>query len=123
MRAGKINIIGILIVAALIVGGVFLHTFGGYYWDAVNMKEVVRNTSMTYQERGKDRAYDRLTQELYQRDIPAYIVEDFCKMSKRGKIFSVRCTWEVDVAWPFTSVYRHMSFDVEAKRGPTGFVD
>ncbi len=123
MRAGKINIVGILIVLALIVGGLFLHTFGPYYWDAVNMKEVVRNTSITYQDRGKAKGLERLTQELYQRDIPDYIVEDDCKLSSRGQTFTVTCAWQVEVAWPFTSITRVMDFDVEAKRGAHGFID
>ncbi len=123
MRAGKINIVGVVLVLALIIGAIFLHTFGPYYWDAVNMKEVAQNPSITYAERGKDRAMDRLTQELYQRDIPDYIVEDDCKLSNRGEVFTVRCAWDVEVAWPFTTVTRVMSFETEAKRGPSGFLD
>ncbi len=123
MRSGKINIVGILIVLALIVGALFLHAFGPYYWDAVNMKEVVQNTAITYQDRGKGKAGERLTQELYQRDIPDYIRERDCKFSSRGEIFTVRCEWQAEVAWPFTSITRVMSFDIEAKRGPNGWVD
>ena len=123
MRAGKINVVGILIVLVLVAGAVFVHTFGPYYWDAVNMKEVVRNTSITYQDRGKAKGLERLTQELYTRDIPDYIVETDCKLSSRGQVFTVSCSWAVDVTWPFTSVVRRMEFDVEAKRGPNGFID
>ncbi len=123
MRAGKINIVGILIILALIIGGVFAYTFGPYYWDSVTMKEVARNTALTYQDRGKAKGLERLTQELYQRDIPDYIVEKDCKFSNRGQTFIVTCAWAVDVSWPFTSISRHMSFEVEAKRGPHGFID
>ncbi len=123
MRAGKINIVGILIVLALIVGALFLHTFGPYYWDAVNMKEVVQNTAITYQDRGREKGLQRLTQELYQRDIPDYILENDCKLSSERQIFTVRCAWDIQVAWPFTEIYRTMSFDVEARRGPNGWVD
>lgn len=123
MRAGKINIMGVILVLALVVGGVFLHTFGPYYWDAVNMREVVQVTAITFQERGKKHAVERLTQELYHRDIPEYIQESHCKLTEHGKIFEVRCAWEVQQAWPFTSIYRTMSFEAEAKRGPSGFID
>jgi hypothetical protein len=123
MRAGKINIVGILIVLALAAGGVFLYTFGPYYWDAVNMNEVVRNTAITYQDRGKGRAELRLTQELEQREIPLYITEDDCKLSSRGQVFEVKCSWVVEQAWPFTDVVRVMEFEKVAKRGPTGFID
>jgi hypothetical protein len=123
MRAGKINIVAILIVLALVVGAAFLHTFGPYYWDAVNMKEVVRNTALTYQDRGREKGLERLTQELYQRDIPDYIVEDDCELESYDRMFTVRCAWSVSVEWPFTSISRVMSFDVQAKRGPNGFVD
>jgi hypothetical protein len=123
MRAGKINIVAILILVALVIGALFLHTFGPYYWDAINMKEVVRNSALTYQDRGKEKGLERLTQELYQRDIPDYIVEDDCRLENRGEIFTVRCAWTVSQDWPFTSIAREMSFDVEAKRGPSGFID
>ncbi len=123
MRAGKINIVGILLVLALVVGGLYVHAFGPYYWDAVNMDEVVRNVCITYQDRGMNYAKERLTRELYQRDIPDYIQESHCRLSHRGEIFEVDCTWEVQVAWPFTEIYRTMSFQRTAKRGPGGWVD
>jgi hypothetical protein len=123
MRAGRVNVIGILIVLALVVGAVFLHTFGPYYWDAFAMGEVVKNAAITCQDRDEDKGKERLTQELYQRDIPDYIVESDCRIDRRGDTCTVKCAWTVSVEWPLTDVARVMSFEQHATRGPAGFKD
>ncbi len=123
MRSGKINFIAIILVLGLIFGGVFLHSFGAYYWDAEQMKEVARNACFTYQERDESRGLIRLTQELYQRDIPDYIVEDDCDFHERAGKHTVHCHWEVEKKWPFTNIARVMVFDVEAVRDKHGFID
>jgi hypothetical protein len=123
VRSGKINFVAVIIVLALIVGGLFLHTFGAYYWDAMHMKEVARNACFTFQERDESKGLQRLTQELYQREIPDYIVEDDCDFIKKHGKHTVRCYWEVEKAWPFTNITRVMAFEVEATRDKHGFID
>ncbi len=99
-----------------------MHTFGPYYWDAMHMKEVARNTCITFQERGEAKGKQRLTQELYQREIPDYIVEDDCDFIEKMGVHTVRCYWEVEQAWPFTDITRILVFDIEASRNQHGFV-
>ncbi len=122
MRAGKINIVTVLLVAVVGFAGVFAYTFGPYYLDYMSMDEVARNTALTYSEWGKTKGEQRLTQELYNRDIPDYIVEKDCKFSKKGEEFTVTCIWDVEKNWPFTSKVRAMHFEVSATYGPMGFI-
>lgn len=123
MRSGKVNVIGVLILLALVFGLIFLHTFGPYYWDYIAMGEVVKNTAMTCQERDVAYGEKRLTQELNQHEIPDYLIEDDCKFHRRGDECEVRCAWTVSANWPFTDIAREMSFEVHATRGPHSFKD
>ena len=123
MRSGKINFIAIILVLVLIMGGLFLHAFGAYYWDAMQMKEVARNACITFQERDETKGIQRLTQELYQRDIPDYIVEDDCDFIEKMGQHTVHCYWEVEKKWTFTNISRLMVFEVEATRDKHGFVN
>jgi hypothetical protein len=114
---------GVLLILALVVGLVYLHTFGPYYWDSVSMGEVVKNTAMSCQERDEMAGETRLTQELKAHEIPTYIEEGDCNILKRGEDCTVSCAWKVAVSWPVIGVPRELSFEKKATRGPHAFKD
>lgn len=123
MRAGKVNVIGVILILALLIGLVFLHTFGPYYWDDISMGEVVKNTALSCQDRDEQAGHVRLTQELAAHEIPTYIEERDCSINRRGEDCTVRCAWTVAVSWPFTDIQRELSFERQATRGPHSFKD
>ena len=123
MRAGRVNVTGVVLVLVLLAGMVFLHTFGPYYWDYMSMGEVVKNTALTCQDRDEKAGEVRLTQELEAHEIPTYIVEDDCTIRRQGDDCTVKCTWTVEATWPVIGVAREMSFEQQATRGPHAFKD
>lgn len=123
MRSGKINWIGVIIFLLLAFAGIFIWTFGPYYWDSQKMDSIVRMTVMTWQDLGEMKARKKLDDELYNQDIPDYITPNDCKFTQIGQEYTVSCSWYVEVAWPFTNIYRRMEFERSVTRDPRGFLD
>lgn len=123
MRSGKINIIGILMVVAGTIGGVWLWRFGPYYYDHWEMNEVVKSAARTWKDLGVSHGRGRLLDEMKTRDLPTYLTEDMCNFTELGSRKTVTCEWRVDVAWPLIDRVEKLSFVSTATVNEQGYLE
>lgn len=123
MRAGRINVLGILILAVVAVAGAYAWTFGPYYLDHQKMNDVVRATALAWQDRGEDFARQRFQEELVNRDVPTYLNERTCDFIEHAGTYRVSCEWTVQQAWPLIGRIESIEFVSSAARNEHGWVD
>jgi hypothetical protein len=122
MRAGRVNILGTLLILALTVAGIWLYTFGPYYWNKRVMDQVVKSSALYWKDLGQARAQKQLHEELVNRDVPMYIQDKDCKFNEEVGKKRVVCEWTVQENWPFTKWTKTMHFLSEAVIYPDGIV-
>jgi hypothetical protein len=124
MRSGRVNVIGILIVLALAVAGVWCYAFGPYYIHKIKMDRVVKITARCWKDSGLDRCRGQLSEEMVRSEIPEYLDEKDCKfLDGVGGKRTVSCEWSVQENWPFTDYKKTMHFVSEATISPNGVVE
>ena len=114
MRAGRINVIGVLLVLALAVGAAWLFTFGPYYWDHKKMDEVVKASARSWEGYSKEKAIQAMKSEMYNRDVPTYLSVEDCDFIEQGDRKTVYCEWTVQETWPLIGRRETMHFISEA---------
>lgn len=114
MRAGRINLIGIVLAVALIFGGVWAYTFLPYKFDHLQMNECVKGAARSWHQMSVVDAKRRLSDEMYNRDVPDYIQEDMCEFKEEVATKTVRCEWNVIVVWPIVGKEKPLHYVSEA---------
>lgn len=107
------NLLGFLLVAALIAGGGWLAYFGPYYKDYYTMEEVVQSVVLTWGAYNKDRAVAEVATQLRRREID-YITPEHCRLREEASERVVLCSWQVDVYPPLVGG-RRLDFSTEAR--------
>lgn len=106
------NLLSLLLVASLVVGGGWLIYFGPYYRDYYTMQEVAQTVSLTWAAYDKSRGEHEIATQLEKRDID-YITPQNCELNESGGEFVVTCAWQVDVYPPLIGG-RRLDFEVQS---------
>ena len=123
LRQGRVNGLTLLLLAVLAVGGVATWTFGPYWLDYMNMKEIAASSGLAWYAGASESAgRSRLRQGLETKEID-YITEDDCQFSKTRDVITVWCTWEVNAFYPFTSYYKTLSYEITTEVNDRGVVN
>lgn len=112
------NLISLLLLAAALVGGVWLIYFGPYYKDELVMEEVTQTVALTWAAYNQQRAASELESQLRQEGID-YITPEHCDLKQMGDEYYVSCAWQVDVYPPLVGG-RRLDFAVESVAGKDG---
>lgn len=121
-RSGRVNVVTVLLL--LVIAGVlgWVKLFGFYYIDFLNMREVVKSSSLEwYAKVSEPAARLRLQQMLETKEID-YVTIDDCTFTQQGLGMTVGCAWKVDVYYPFTKYYKRLAFDTTAEVNERGVV-
>ncbi len=122
-RHGRVQVLTVLLLLALIVAGFFAQLFGPYYLDYMNMKEVVKSASLAWYANAEEVAgREKLRMTLDQKEID-YITGDDCSFEKQGEYFVVSCAWVVHVYYPGTDYYKTLDYSVTASSDQRGSVE
>jgi hypothetical protein len=112
-RAGRANVLTIILVAFLAAIGVSVATFGPYYLDYLNMKEVCSSSALAWYASSEEKsAHTRFLKGLEKKEID-YIDKDQCEFKKQGDTIQVYCYWEAYAYYPFTDYYKILEFEVD----------
>jgi len=113
VRAGRINMIAVVLLLVLASGILLLERFGPYYWDYWKMKEVTKTAALHWKVFSRKAAEEKLRLMLDDKDISEYIEPSYCKFQDKLKRATVFCSWEVDVYYPFSENFRTLDFYTE----------
>ena len=112
-RAGRANVLTILLVLVLAVIGVGVATFGPFYLDYLNMKEVCSSSALAwYASESEDSAHTRFAKGLSDKGVD-YVSEDNCEFKKTDDTIQVYCAWEAYAYYPMTDYYKILDFEVD----------
>ena len=113
-RAGRANFLTILLVGGLAAIGVGVATFGPYYLDYLNMKEITASSALAwYANVEKSSALQRFDRGLGERGID-YNDQTYCDFDKdRDDNIHIYCEWEAYCYYPFTEYYKTLDFSVD----------
>lgn len=113
-RAGRVNILNVLLI--LVIAGVAgaVWTFGPYYLDYMNVKEVSASAALKwYAEESEEAAKERLRIGLTEKGVD-YVDPKQCEFSRdRDRTIRVYCYYEAYVYYPFTDYYKILAFEVD----------
>jgi len=123
MRSGRSNFLNFLLLLASVVGGAWLWRFGPYYWDKQEMDGVVKGAARSWKDMGEGYARNRLSEDMYNRDLPTYLKEEMCRFDEVGAQKIITCEWVVQVAWPVIGKEQTLHFVSTATVNSAGFVD
>jgi len=112
-RGGRINLFTVIIILALAGTYVMVDRFGPYYWDYGLMKEATKSAVRTWKMAGRQAGEEKLSDMIEDKDMSDYIEASFCDFTEHAGTARVRCSWEVDVFYPFSDKTRTLSFYTE----------
>jgi hypothetical protein len=108
---------------ALTVGAVLGWLFVPYYLDYLNMKEVVKSSSLAwYAHVEESAAREKFRIAMKTKGID-YITADNCSFEKSGEFYTVSCYWVVDVYYPGTDYFKTLEYEVSAEADQRGKVE
>jgi hypothetical protein len=112
-RAGRANVLTIILVLIVAVIGVGAYTFVPYYIDYLNMKEVTSSSALAwYASTEESSAHTRFNKGLETKGID-YVSEDDCLFKKTDDTIQVYCYWEAYAYYPLTDYYKIVEFEVD----------
>ena len=115
-QSGRINLLTLLLIAALTGGIGYVVLFGPYYWDYLVMREVTQAAVLEwYNSESRAAGEKRLERELVKNDIPSYIDESHCGFdtdidTDGHDILIVSCSWSAYVYYPYTDDFKQLDF-------------
>jgi len=122
-RGGRVQILTILLLFILAVGGFFAWLFVPYQLDYMNMKEVVKGSAIAWYAHVEEHAArEKFRIAMKEKEID-YITAEDCQWEKRGEFYTVSCFWIVDVYYPGTDYYKTLEYEVSAEADQRGVVD
>lgn len=112
-RAGRVNVLGVILVLLLAVGAGWAWLFGPYFWDYQVMREATAAAAREWRStESKDKGAFKLWHRLDNEGMD-YIFETECSFQQEGTNRMISCAWDVDVYYPGTSYYRTLSFSLD----------
>lgn len=121
-RAGKVGIVGTILLVILAIGGYFANVFVPPYWTHQTMRQVTESVALDWAQLNRAKAERRIGEEFRRQEVPNYIPDDACKLEERGTSKIVTCTWAVDVFYPPTDYYKTLAFTTRCEVDPHGNV-
>jgi len=121
-RSGRINILSLLLLLALVAGGGACWLFGPYYWDFEVMKEITKSSAREWSALGELKGRAELTHLLAKRELDDYITERDCTFEERGSMKIIDCRWVVEVPYPYTSHTQVLDFSLTTQIDARGDV-
>lgn len=112
-RSGRISVFSLLLILIIVGSVVAVQRFGPYYWDYWQMKEITKTTARTWKVLGRQLADDKLAWMIEDRGLSDYLDPSFCDMIDKSGGVGVRCSWEVDVYYPFSEKIKTFEFRTE----------
>jgi hypothetical protein len=122
-RRGKVNVLAVLLLLIVAVGGYGAYLLVPPYLDYMNMKEVASSAALAwYATETKTGSEKKFDEQMRAKEID-YITRDDCKWEESKEIFAVYCYWEYDVFYVPTDYYKTLEFEVTAESDKRGVVD
>jgi hypothetical protein len=113
MSTSQYNGVNLAMALALAVGGYYGYKVYPYYRDYFVMKELVQEVALQYKELGIGEARALLSEELDDRGVGLYFVEDYCDFYEKDGWSVVNCRWSVGVPFPFIERKKMLHFEIE----------
>lgn len=122
-RQGRVQILTLLLLMVLAVGGFFAYLFVPYHIDYMNMKEVVKSSSLAWYAHVEEHAArEKFRIAMNEKGID-YITAEDCSWEKRNELHIVSCAWIVDVYYPGTDYFKTLEYEVGAEADQRGKVE
>lgn len=122
-EAGRVQILTLILVLVLSLGGFLAYLFVPYHLDYMNMKEVVKSSALAWYAHVEEHAArEKFRISMNEKGID-YITAEDCTWEKRGEFYAVSCYWVVDVYYPGTDYYKTLEYEVAAEADQRGKID